>query len=695
MSLLSPISDNQSFLEAALNYARLGWRVFPVHGINALGGCSCGKSSCENPGKHPKTQHGIKDATNDARIIRTWAEKHPDANVGIATGYDFIVVDADTRNDGLTSLAQLALEIGGFPDTITALSGSEPRGMHLYLFAPPGVEIKCKSGFRLGVDIKGTGGYIIAPPSRHKSGNFYQWFNGRSPNEITIAEIPHALLALLISNKNKTPSVEIDCNQKLLDGERNSSLASFAGSMRRRGMSETAISAALKIENREKCNPPLDDDEVERIAKSVSKYEPSIQIQSPTERPFPIISPDAFYGIAGDFVRTVEPYSEADPVAILINFLVFFGNCIGSNAHFLVEHSKHFLRLFIVLVGNSSVGRKGTSLSTIQHIYNSLDQDWLHDCVTGGASSGEGLIFQVRDEVTRERLNKDTGQMEEEVIDYGVDDKRLLLIEEEFAQLLKLMSREGNILSAIIRQAWDHGNLRTLVKNNPTKATGAHISIMAHIVKDELLKYFHETEQANGFGNRFLWFSVKRSKLIPNPKGVDLNSLSSLSSQLSESLAYGKNAFLITKNAEAQALWDILYPELSKEVSGIVGAMVARAAPQVMRIASIFALLDKTTVINPNHLKAAKAIVDYSERSVRFVFGDSIGDHIADRIHQELSLVFPDGLTETELHCSLGNHAGKRFRGALITLQQNQLAYSTVERTRGRPVTRWYAKKAK
>ncbi len=94
-------------------------------------------------------------------------------------------------------------------------------------------------------------------------------------------------------------------------------------------------------------------------------------------------------------------------------------------------------------------------------------------------------------------------------------DNRLLIVEGEFSSTLKVLNREGNTLSPVVRNAWDSGDLNTLVKNNPAKATGAHISIIGHITKQELLKHLDETEAANGFGNRFLWVYVDRSKILP------------------------------------------------------------------------------------------------------------------------------------------------------------------------------------
>src|SRR5262249_4622879 len=137
----------------------------------------------------------------------------------------------------------------------------------------------------------------------------------------------------------------------------------------------------------------------------------------------------------------------------------------------------------------------------------STDKEWVKNCNSSGLSSGEGLIWQVRDPIEKHEPIKQKGRVidyQDVITDKGVDDKRLLIVEPEFALVLKTASCDGNTLSAIIRQAWDDGNLRSLTKSSPARATDAHISIIGHITKDELRRYLEDTETANGFANRFL-----------------------------------------------------------------------------------------------------------------------------------------------------------------------------------------------
>jgi hypothetical protein len=227
----------------------------------------------------------------------------------------------------------------------------------------------------------------------------------------------------------------------------------------------------------------------------------------------------AFHGLAGEFVRLVESHTEADCVALLIQFLVAVGNALGSNVFRVADGAKHRLNLFAVLVGNTSHGRKGSAWAQVLRLLKLVLPEWTAGHIQSGLASGEGLIWAVRDPIEKREPVKDkgrfTGEYQAIEIDRGVADKRLLVVESEFMSVLKVCERERNTLSTTIRQSWDSGDLRTMTKNSPAMATGAHISIIGHLTCDELLRGLDSTDAANGFANRFLWVTVKRSKLLP------------------------------------------------------------------------------------------------------------------------------------------------------------------------------------
>lgn len=196
----------------------------------------------------------------------------------------------------------------------------------------------------------------------------------------------------------------------------------------------------------------------------------------------------------------------------MLQAIIAFGALLGRTAYYRVEGDRHHSNLFTILVGDSSKARKGTSWSRVIEIFSTLPT---FPRVVNGLSSGEGLKFAVRDEIKTVERDKKTGTCEEVVVDTGVEDKRLLVVESEFTQVLKQSARSGNTLSATIRCAWDTGNLMTLTRSDPVTATGAHIAVVGHITLQELRAELTATDSANGFANRFIFACVKRSKLLP------------------------------------------------------------------------------------------------------------------------------------------------------------------------------------
>jgi hypothetical protein len=176
---------------------------------------------------------------------------------------------------------------------------------------------------------------------------------------------------------------------------------------------------------------------------------------------YPELDPAAYHGVAGRLTRTIEPHTEADSAAILIQLLVACGCAVGHGPYFPVGATTHHTNLNACLVGRTSQGRKGSALDYVREIMKLVDPAWASTCCASGLSSGEGLIYAVRDRlVKKEQVKKNgkyTGEIQEVVVDFGVDDKRLFVTEAEFSRPLKAMSRESNILSEIIRSAWDHG----------------------------------------------------------------------------------------------------------------------------------------------------------------------------------------------------------------------------------------------
>lgn len=396
----------------------------------------------------------------------------------------------------------------------------------------------------------------------------------------------------------------------------------------------------------------------------------------------------AFHGFAGEVVCAIEPHSEADPAALLVQFLIAFGNIIGRGSFFTVEDTEHYCNVYALIVGDTSKARKGTSWARITRLFNRLEDDrWADLRIRGGIGSGEGIIEQVRDPVMKGN----------ELEDAGADDKRLMLSETEFAQVLAVNRREGSTASEVLRRGWDGMTLQTLTrKKNALKASGAHVSLVGHITRAELLSHLDQTEIANGLMNRFLFCCAKRSKYLPDGGAMSKEEISLLAQKLAVAVEFGKESRELRRDEEARKLWHEIYSELSEGRPGLFGALIARSEAQVLRLSMLYALLDRSDAIRREHLEAALALWRYCEDSARQVFGDALGNPIADEILRALRAK-PEGMTRTEINgLFTGNRKASEIAQGLTILLQNGLASPQTQASvprGGRPVERWFAKR--
>ncbi len=405
-----------------------------------------------------------------------------------------------------------------------------------------------------------------------------------------------------------------------------------------------------------------------------------------------------YSGLAGEITDAIAPHSEADPVAILVQILSMTGNAIGRGPFYRVEDDQHRGNLFVALVGASGSGRKGTSARRARNIVGAADPEWAANHVVSGLSSGEGLIWAVRDPIHRSTPIKEKGRVidyQEVIEDPGITDKRLLVFESELASTLRVMQRDGSTLSAVVRQAWDGGKLRSLTKNSPATATDPHISIIGHITADELRRYLDRTELGNGFANRFLFLCVRRAQYLPDGGVVDDQVMIPLANRLRTMIERARQAGEVYRDAKARELWADIYPALSDARVGLLGAVTSRAEAQVLRLSLLYALLDGDRVIGRQHIEAALALWQYAEASARFVFGESVGDPVTDRIVSALRAAGSPGLTRTGIRDLFQKHetAGRLDR-ALVAIEAAGLARRERVQTAGRPMECWVATKA-
>jgi hypothetical protein len=401
----------------------------------------------------------------------------------------------------------------------------------------------------------------------------------------------------------------------------------------------------------------------------------ALELPAPAGWPEPPAS-DAFHGLPGAIVAKIAPHTEADPVAILTQLLVCCGALIGRGPHFQVEATVHHPHEFVVLVGDSAKARKGSSFDHVTRLLTQADPAF-GSRLTTGLSSGEGLIWAVRDP---------QGQ------DPGAGDKRLLVAEPEFASVLKATTREISTLSPTLRSAWDGRPLALLTRTAPARATDAHISIIGHITASELRHHTTRVELANGFINRFVLVAVRRVRLLPEGGDPDPLKRSGLIRYLAGVLKHAQTVGRVTLDPAARELWWQLYPQLTQPDEGIAGQVCARAEAHTIRLALIYALLDGQRQIQPDHLNAALALWDYAARSAAWALEETTGDPLAQQIHAALNHAHPGGLTRTQLRDLLHrNPTTVQLDHALAALARDGKITSQRILTAGRPAQLWTA----
>ena len=280
-SAVTVAEDSNLFRVCALAYAAKGWRVFPVH-YPENGGCSCRNPTCRDVGKHPLISRWPTQATTEAETIRRWWDIWPEANIGMVMGDGFVDIEHDPRHGGDISLPKLEQCIDALPDTVTWISGG--GGEHRLFRVPIGAAVRndtsiCRDLLGVardtstGVDVRGNGGFAVMPPSRHELGTIYR-FGNLHPDAVEVADLPTGWLDVLTARPAPAVSTTTDADP-IPAGCRNDAMTRLAGILRRAGLTAGQMLPSLQTYNAERCQPPLDTREVERVARSVARYEPN------------------------------------------------------------------------------------------------------------------------------------------------------------------------------------------------------------------------------------------------------------------------------------------------------------------------------------------------------------------------------------------------------------------------------------
>ena len=456
-----------------------------------------------------------------------------------------------------------------------------------------------------------------------------------------------------------------------------------------------AVGGVIAIPNLDGRKCDFNDLAVERGLGAVSDAIKAVVTSMPAGsiKLWPQLDSAALHGLAGDIIALLDAHTEADPVALLVTTLSEFGCCIGRAPHSILDGSRHPLLFWPIIVGKSSKSRKGSSERRTGALFRQADPHWTRGECRGTLSSGEGLVYAVRDPSFKDERNRNSDTRERCCIDPGIEDKRLFLVQSEFGAVLRVMHREGSSLSGVVRDAWDGQDLCPMTKNNPIRATQPHIAIVGHITMDELRRNLAGTEMSNGFANRFAFFLVRRSKELPEASEPDQEQVMQVVGRLREAISHGRTVNRITMTEAARRAWRSIYSDLSADRPGTVGALLGRAEAQVQRMAALYCLLDLQRQVDAAHLEAAVALWQYAESSTSHLFGDSTGDPDADTI---LAALCQSGeLTDTDISALFGfNRTSGRLNHAKQILQAAGLAECAMQEKagKGRRVTVWRLK---
>ena len=407
----------------------------------------------------------------------------------------------------------------------------------------------------------------------------------------------------------------------------------------------------------------------------------------------PELHPAALHGLAGDVATTLADDTGADPAAVLLTFLTLAGNAAGPQPHAWFGGAQHPGRLFTVLVGDAATGRKGTALAAVEQLMSGADQDWADDRVLHGLQSPEAMINEVADGRAR-------------------GDSRLMIVETEFARLVATMARTGT-MSAQLRNAWDGRALARTSVRGTQRASRAHISLLAMITPEELLRHHARLSQAGGLESRILYVYTAPSRQVsPFAGGFDTGTLTDrvfaaldssreavmnhadpISRHLLTDRGIQPKADLAVADDVADGWTTQVKPRLPVPGDGLA-ALHSRAEAQVIRLAAAYAITDQATEITAVHVEAALAAHAYCARSAEILFGVPLAQlppradpkavakivrHLHDRYPQWAAR---DDIGSGVLH---GNTPAAGITAALASLTAKRLIEHRQIHTDGRP----------
>ena len=443
-----------------------------------------------------------------------------------------------------------------------------------------------------------------------------------------------------------------------------------------------------------------------RVFESLENAELVEDVDNHRNAPRP--DPACLYGLVGEIAKAGSATTEANQYAVAASAIAYLACAVGRGPFMPIGNTWHHSRFFMLHVGRSGEGRKGDAVSLIKRIAHQVGEMSAHHAPqihSGGLSSREGMIYLIHD-----------GYMDGKEEVPPIEDKRLLVIESEFVNVLSQAKRDGNTLSAALRDCWDGVSLKPATKTNRMWASNPHINILAAITKAELVSRMASNDLTNGFANRFLFYWAERSRLLPFPKATPQEEVDRLAGKVLEVLEFCQSSRWVDRDKlrvelspAAVTCWTNLYKgELNDRSHGErINALIERRAPMLLRLAMLFALTDCTAVVDVHHINAALAWIRYSTESVKFIFGSAADEAEVAEVNDTASRIIQfitqnKRVTRWQLssECFKGHASKDRLDAALdelLTANPPRVVVEDVRSGKGRP-TKFYelpAKKAK
>jgi Bifunctional DNA primase/polymerase, N-terminal/Protein of unknown function (DUF3987) len=403
------------------------------------------------------------------------------------------------------------------------------------------------------------------------------------------------------------------------------------------------------------------------------------------EGPGPSFDEGVLYGPVGEVATKMAQYNESHIAAIYLNLLVSLGNLFGRHAYFNVNRTEHFLNEFLACVGDSSTARKGTGGDEVNDFLNKISAEWLRSRNVGGFGSPQGIIHQIRDDVTWKKLDIKKGTYDE-IFKAGIADKRLCIREGELSNILKLMADPKTRADELLRNMWDGKELQNLVsgmtdqgENKSLRCTKPHGSIIGYTTSALMKNTMPVGADTSGAGNRFLYAYLKRLKLVPLG-GPEINWVNETLDYKGEKISFIIYFYEMVREAQkdrlipiapsARKFWENTYLKMERNAwAGFVGRMTSRGAAHVRRLATIFALVDREDSVQIKHLEAALGIWEYSRQSARYIFmGYTTEQEKILRLAHEKG---PEGITGgRDIHALFNRHkSGEWIQTQLVALK--------------------------